>query len=97
MANMIKIKGKEVSEDTIALALMQYFTKHPEKYVFRAGDVVEYNGIGRGCGKRIIVRIGGVLHSVRVDTGIHLSHTQSQRRFEECEYRKIGVLSDYIK
>ncbi len=34
MSEMITIKGREVSEDTIALALMQYFTKHPEKKRF---------------------------------------------------------------
>ena len=97
MSEMITIKGREVSEDTIALALMQYFTEHPEKYIFQAADVVEK--LGANTGKRLIIEIDGKLRAVYVDDGFAISsnNVNGQAGFERCEYRRIGVLSDYIK
>ena len=93
MPTMITIKGREVSEDTIALALMQYFTEHPEKYIFQAGDVVKnmYEN------KRVIFKnAAGHLRSIALETNEEVA-TVGQKDFEKFGYRKIGVLSDYIK
>ena len=92
MPTMIRIKGREVSEDTIALALMQYFTEHSEEYIFQAGDVAEnMNG-----DRRLIINIDEKLRAVNIENGVAL-FTNGQVEFEKCKYRKIGVLSEYIK
>ncbi len=89
---------KEVSKETCALAVTEYFAKHPEpkpepepKYQFQAGDVAE-----TGLGKRIIVRLKGT--SELASFGLS-GHWQSigQEEFEENYYKKIGVLKDFIK
>ena len=87
---MITIKGREVSEDTIALALMQYFTEHPEKYIFQAGDVVE----NQDGNKRIIVSFSGSRLSFSPNGRVE---SRCQEQFKKYGYRKIGVLSEYIK
>ena len=95
MSEMITIKGMEVSEDTIALALMQYFTEHPKKYIFQAGDVASYEDEGQDSDYRIIVKYKGELLSFLING--EYSSSYCQRQFESNKYRKIGVLSDYIK
>ncbi len=95
MSEMITIKGREVSEDTIALALMQYFTEHREKYIFQAGDVVVSNDDKKeNPAKRLVSRIRGKLKAVTLDTNSEILVDIDVQTFG---YRKIGVLSEYIK
>jgi len=89
--NMINIKGRMVSEDTADIALQEYFKSRPEPpYQFKAADVAR-NNAGR---TRIIVRDYEQLVSYDTD-GVF--QAGSQEDFEECGYKKIGVITDYIK
>ncbi|KKM25502.1 hypothetical protein LCGC14_1594430 [marine sediment metagenome] len=98
MPEMIRLSnGNDVSQETVDAAMEEYTLRHPEEYIFQAGDVVEnkYNA------KRVIVKVKiddncgeTITRSVGLD-GEQEHHCQSG--FEEQGYRKIGVLSDYIK
>ncbi len=85
---------KEVSKEICALAVTDYFAKHPEpkpkpKYQFREGDMAK-NQYG---GTRIIVKVGGEIKSFDLQ-----GHWQGlgQDNFESLGYVKIGVLKDFI-
>jgi hypothetical protein len=90
---MIKVTcdGKPVSEETVELALQEYFAKHPEPpYQFQAMDVAknEYGQI------RIIMASNGKLVSYDPVGGFQ---SMGQSSFENAGYKKIGVISDFIK
>ncbi|KKK86382.1 hypothetical protein LCGC14_2763770, partial [marine sediment metagenome] len=83
----------EVSEDTIKAALAIYIKGEPEKYVFQAGDVVKTSLDS----KRIIIEFRDELFPVNVETGKTYHAEKGQQAFGINSYRKIGLLSDYIK
>ncbi len=100
MPNMITLSnGNKISLETVDAAMEEYTKKHPEpepepeKYVFQAGDVV-VNSFGR---KRVIVKLREELVPINVETGNVYFAERGQSAFEKQKYRKIGVLSDYIK
>ena len=84
--------GKKVSLETIEIVLEAYFEKHPEEYIFQAGDVVESGDKS----KRIFVQVEGKIMPVDAETGFAY-YSETQQGYERCGYRKIGVLSEYIK
>lgn len=88
----MKIKGKEVSEETIAMALKgQFGFVFEEPYQFQAGDVIE-NEYGS---KRIIVNFEGSLLAFD-EFGKFMG--RGQEYFERYyPYKKIGELKDFIK
>ena len=88
---MIPIRGKHVSEDTIVEALQKHCGFEEKPYVFKVSDLAE----NRDGGKRIICpdSNGGVM-SIDL-SGFHMSSSQSS--FDALGYKKIGVLSDFIK
>ena len=89
MSKMIRLSnGNDVSQETVDAAMEEYTLRHPEEYIFQVGDVIQ--GV---YGKRIIVSIRGDVYSVGIDG----NRRSDQKEFSECKYRKIGVLSDYIK
>ena len=87
---MITINGKQVSEETAALALEEYFKNHPKPYIFEKGDVC----VNNGGSIRIIVSYHGKLKSS--DTNGNLI-CEGQKRFEVYGYRKIGELGELNK
>ena len=94
----ININGidKEVSKETIGLAVTAYFADHPEqkpepKYQFQAGDVVRNPNVIDGI--RIVVRPSGGLKSFSLD-GYYKNTGQTD--FELNDYKKIGTLKDFI-
>ena len=95
MAKLIPIEGRgEVSEETIKQALDEKFGKtepKPEPYQFKAGDVCK-NMYGDN---RIIIKERGELRAFARNGGY--SGSYGQKTFEEYKYRKIGVISDFIK
>ena len=96
MSEMIRLSnGNDVSQETVDAAMEEYTLRHPEKYIFQAGDVVEKPD----CGKRLIIDVDGKLRSVYANDGfvISIENVDGQKDFEICKYRKIGVLSEYIK
>lgn len=88
---MITIKGKQFSEETIVEALMKHcnFEEEKEKYIFQAGDIAKF-----GIHLRIIVWVNGNL--VACDGGGYCV-ARGQAEFESCGYKKIGILTDFIK
>ena len=98
MPNMITLSnGNKISLETVDAAMEEYTKKHPEpepeKYVFQAGDVV-VGSLGR---KRVIVKLREELVPINVETGNVYFAERGQPAFEKQKYRKVGVLSDYIK
>lgn len=88
----MKIRGREVSEETADLALREYFAKHPElEYWFQAGDMVENR-----LGKRIIVRLKDTGEVASFDLG-GVWQSIGQEEFVENDYKKIGVIRDFFK
>ncbi len=83
--------GKKVSLETIEIALEAYFEKHPEEFIFQAGDVCDTATKGE---VRIIISNNGNVESYNADGKLC---STSQKQFEASGYRKIGVLSEYIK
>jgi hypothetical protein len=93
MSKTVTVKGREWSEDTIELALQEYVKSHPESYQFQAGDVIVCDGGDKE--KRIILNTEeGKLISIDRQ-GNFMS--KGQEEFEIWDYRKIGVISDFIK
>ena len=90
----IDVKGYgKVSEETIAEALRAKFgrSKKEELYQFKAGDVIRNAG-----GVRVVVE--GTRDKLLVnDIYGHKVALYNQGDFYDWSYRKIGVLSDYIK
>lgn len=86
---MIKIRGKQFSEDTIAEALEAYCNFEEKSYIFQAGDVVNYEGM-----YRIIIRYNSKLVAFNLQGS---SMSSGQKDFEDLRYKKIGTLTDYIK
>ena len=89
---MIEVNGKPVSEETVELALQEYFSKHPPKsYQFKQGDVVvSSDGLTR------IIVYGGSNKMVSYAPNGYIA-SRNQQQFENAGYKKIGVISDYIK
>ena len=90
----VELNGVPISKETILGWAAQCGVKieppKPEPYQFKAADVAR-NNAGR---TRIIVRDYGKLVSYDTDGGFQAG---SQEDFEECGYKKIGVITDYIK
>ena len=85
----------EVSEDTIKAALAIYIKGEPEKYIFQAGDVIVNNDDKKeNPDKRLVSRIRGKLKAVSLDNNSEVLMDIDVQTFG---YRKIGLLSDYIK
>ena len=91
----MKIKGIEFSEETIVKALERagISLEEPKPYQFQAGDVVEY---GVGSRRIICLTSKGNLEAFGLN-GYTKCASGGQKCFENAGYRKIGVLSDYIK
>jgi len=86
---MIKIRGKEFSEETIVEALQKHCNFEEKKYILQAGDVV-VNSDGQ---HRVIV---GYVQPIAYNlSGNRMSEVQSE--FEYFGYKKIGTLTDFIK
>lgn len=87
---MITIKGKQFSEETIIVALEKHCNfKGEGTYIFKAGDVV-VNSVGN---HRVIVWRSGELASYSPQGYFQLV---GQQEFENCDYKKVGILSDFI-
>lgn len=93
---MHEIEGlgdKAVSDSTITEALKEHFSEKEKKpYEFQAGDICLTRPNHQ---KRLILKIDGKLRAFDVKDGECMA--RGQREFEECGYRKIGVISDFIK
>jgi hypothetical protein len=85
--------GKEWSAETLQKMIDEYTQKHPEPYIFKAGDVVETRRKDKL--KRIIVKknFGGELISVDEKGNVWLV---SQPQFAQ-NYTKVGELKDILK
>jgi len=96
----MKIKGKELSEETIVAACENYgisFEPTQESCLFEEGDVVIILYEHLVWEIRIIIKDytgKGKLMSCDLD-GVVVN--RGQAGFEQDDYRKIGVLRDYIK
>ncbi len=88
---MIPVRGKQVSEATIVEALQKHCGFEEKKYVFQAGDVIV---LGNSRDIYIIIDNHGVLESFWLDG---IQREKGQAEFESKGYKKIGVLSDFIK
>lgn len=87
----MKIKGIEFSEETIVgWAEKAGISFEEPKYEFKAGDVAESN---QGL-KRMILYCRNGLCSF--DPNGHEASSK-QQEFEVAGYKKIGVISDFIK
>jgi hypothetical protein len=92
---MIEIKGRKFSEETIAEALQKLCNFEPEKsyqYQFQKGDVAKnkYGDYRIICGSDYVGSLIAIDMKGRCQA-------RSQVEFERCGYRKIGILSDFIK
>lgn len=87
---MIKIRGKELSEDTIVKACEAYGISFEPAHVFKAGDVATTFGSQR----RLIVDVEGVLTSYEM--GLNIPIVSGQAKFEEHNYQYVGRLTDLL-
>ncbi len=91
---MIKLSnGNEVSQETVDVAVEEYTKRHPEKYIFQAGDVIK-NDLRQ---TRIIFkeRVTNDIKSISIEDGTE-TLAVNQKDFVSYGYRKIGVLADYF-
>jgi len=65
-----------------------------EEYIFKAGDVVRSGCGWSECPTRIIAGMGPALEAFDLNGW---PQAKGQQEFKEYRYRKIGVLSDFIK
>ncbi len=82
----------EVTEETCA-KVKALIEADKKPYQFKAGDVVE-NEQGK---KRVIVRDVSPHYVLKAFTLHGHFQTEGQKEFEAVPYKKIGVISDYIK
>ena len=83
--------GIQISDETVELAVKEYFKVHPEEHQFPAGDVAECDGM-----KRIILCTPeNKLVSFNPINGIWACQS-GQKGFENYGYKHIGRISDYI-
>lgn len=89
MSKMIEIKGRQFSEDTIAEALKAYAGFEP--YEFKAGDVIKDDNDGD-------IRIVFSNYKNSLETiSLYGKEGMSAKKIQNCyNYRKIGVISDFI-
>lgn len=92
---MIDVDGRKYSVDTVKEALKSagIFTEKKERYIFRAGDVVEYREYGM-VSRRVIVNVSDELWGISVDSGRNT--VKGQDNFEAYGYKKIGKLKNYL-
>ena len=87
---MIKIRGKQFSEDIIVEALQKHCNFEEEKpYIFQAGDVAKH----RDGDYRIIINFS---RPISYDLYGNKAST-CQKDFELYGYTKIGTLKDFIQ
>ena len=93
---MIEINGQKFSESTIlewAKGALKKACKSEEKYIFKAGDVVEYRANGM-VSRRVVVNVNDKLWGISVDNGRNT--VTGQDNFEAFGYKKIGELKNYL-
>lgn len=91
---MINVKGKMLSEDTIAKACEAYGISFKLKHTFNAGDVVTYNG-NLYPALRIIVKVNDNLVAYTPDMSSIVS--EGQDKFDSNGYEYVGRLSRILK
>ncbi len=68
MSKIIRLSnGNDVSQETVDAAMEEYTLRHPEEYIFQAGDVVSVGTNPKQ--KRVIVLLKEKLYSMDIENG----------------------------